>query len=101
MTYALLNLLVLLTIVVIAAWPLRNVAPRSFWLTMLVLIAMTALFDNLIILSGTVAYDSQKISGMLIGAAPIEDFAYTVAAVILVPTLWGLFSKQRDSKENK
>ena len=84
MTYALLNLLVLLTLAVIAAWPLRNVNPKSFWLTMLVLIAMTALFDNLIILSGTVAYDSQKISGMLIGAAPIEDFAYALAAPLLI-----------------
>lgn len=101
MTYALLNLLILLTLAGIAAWPLRRVAPKSFWLTMLTLIAMTALFDNLIILSGTVAYESQKISGMLFGAAPIEDFAYTVAAVILVPTLWGLFSRQRDSKGNK
>ena len=67
----------------------------------LVLMVMTAIFDNFIVAFGIVSYDESKLSGIKILYAPIEDFAYTVAAVILVPTLWGLFSKQRDSKESK
>lgn len=56
----------------------------------LVLFAMTAVFDNLIIGTGIVAYDSEKISGLMIGLAPIEDFSYTVAGLLILPGLWNL-----------
>jgi lycopene cyclase domain-containing protein len=49
---------------------------------------MTAIFDNLIIGSGIVAYDESKIFGLKIFLAPIEDFAYTVAAVMMIPAIW-------------
>jgi lycopene cyclase domain-containing protein len=55
-----------------------------------VLLVFTAVFDNLIIAAGIVAYDPAKISGVMIGIAPIEDFAYTLAAVLVLPTLWGV-----------
>ncbi len=29
---------------------------------------------------------------MLVGVAPLEDFAYAVAAVVLLPSLWALLS---------
>jgi lycopene cyclase domain-containing protein len=44
-----------------------------------------------IIATGIVAYDQEKISGIMIGLAPIEDFAYTVLAIILVPSLFNFF----------
>jgi lycopene cyclase domain-containing protein len=62
----------------------------KYVLTLIVLMAFTAVFDNLIIGAGIVAYDPTKISGVFIGIAPIEDFAYTLAAVLILPTLWGL-----------
>ena len=62
----------------------------KYALTLLVLLVFTAVFDNLIIGAGIVAYDPAKISGIMIGIAPIEDFAYTVAAVLVLPTLWGV-----------
>jgi hypothetical protein len=37
---------------------------------------------------GIVGYDEAKISGVLLGVAPLEDFAYTVAAVFALPALW-------------
>jgi lycopene cyclase domain-containing protein len=49
---------------------------------------MTAVFDNLIIGSGIVAYDETKILGLKIFLAPIEDFAYTLAAVLMIPAIW-------------
>jgi len=64
-----------------------------FFLTLLPMLLITAVFDNLIILSKIVAYDPSKISGFLIGLAPIEDFAYTVAAVLIVPTIWWFLGK--------
>lgn len=62
----------------------------KYALTLIVLLVFTAVFDNLIIAAGIVAYDPAKISGVFIGIAPIEDFAYTLAAVLVLPTLWGV-----------
>jgi len=45
---------------------------------------ITAVFDNVIIGIGIVAYDSQHISGVKIGLAPIEDFAYSLAAPLFI-----------------
>ena len=57
--------------------------------------ALTAIFDNVIIGLGIVDYDPEKISGLKIGLAPIEDFAYTFAAVLLIPTLWSVLEGKR------
>ncbi|MEN9753411.1 MAG: hypothetical protein RL670_1102 [Actinomycetota bacterium] len=66
--------------------------PRNRWagqlVTLIPMLLLTAIFDNLIIGSGIVAYDTAKISGWMIGIAPIEDFFYTVAAVLLIPAVW-------------
>ena len=50
----------------------------------LLLMIMTAVFDNIIVLTGIVSYDETKISGIKILAAPIEDFAYTLVLVPLI-----------------
>jgi lycopene cyclase domain-containing protein len=49
---------------------------------------MTAVFDNFIVGSGVVAYDNSLLSGVFIGFAPIEDFAYTLVAALLIPLTW-------------
>jgi lycopene cyclase domain-containing protein len=56
-----------------------------------VMLTLTAIFDNVIIGTGIVAYDQEKISGIMIGLAPIEDFAYTVLALVLIPSLFNFF----------
>jgi lycopene cyclase domain-containing protein len=53
-----------------------------------VLLVMTAIFDNFIVGTGIVAYDPELITGVRIGYAPIEDFFYTLAAIVLIPSLW-------------
>jgi lycopene cyclase domain-containing protein len=53
---------------------------------------LTAVFDNAIIGFGLVDYDESLISGPRIGFAPIEDFAYTVAALLIIPALWHLMA---------
>ena len=59
-------------------------------ITAALLLVMTAVFDNIMIGVGLVGYDETLISGAFIGIAPLEDFAYTVAAVLLLPSLWAL-----------
>lgn len=96
MTYLWLNATVLLTLFVGLNVVMRKTPWRSIGLTAIVLMSMTAVFDNLIIASGIVAYDPEKISGWMVGLAPIEDFAYTLAAVVLVPALWKIFSREKN-----
>ena len=55
-----------------------------------IVLVMTAVFDNVMIGVGLVGYDRDLISGAFIGIAPLEDFAYAVAAVVLLPSLWVL-----------
>jgi lycopene cyclase domain-containing protein len=55
-----------------------------------VLLAMTGVFDNVMIGIGLVGYDAARISGVFVGIAPLEDFAYSVAALVLLPSVWVL-----------
>jgi lycopene cyclase domain-containing protein len=62
-------------------------------LALVVMLVLTAIFDNMIIGFGLVDYDPALISGVRIGVAPIEDFAYTVLAMVVVPVVWAWGAK--------
>lgn len=53
-----------------------------------VLILLTIVFDSLMIAAGLFTYAPDRISGIRVGLAPIEDFAYPVAAALLGSALW-------------
>jgi len=103
MTYTLLNAVFLLVValVAIAAVAARR-APRwrAAGLAAVLLLALTAIFDNVIIGTGLVAYDDSLISGLRIGLAPIEDFAYTVAVLVLLPSVWELLRRRRPARHD-
>jgi lycopene cyclase domain-containing protein len=61
-----------------------------------VLLVLTAVFDNVIVGSGLVGYHPGRILGLRIGVAPIEDFAYPVAAALGLPALWALLGPRRE-----
>ena len=91
MTYLLLNVSVM-TLVAVYAFLMRHwLVAKPLVGTAAVMLSLTAIFDNVIIATGIVAYDQEKISGIMIGVAPIEDFAYTVLAIVLVPSLFNFF----------
>jgi lycopene cyclase domain-containing protein len=99
MTYWALNAIFLGVVVVVAlAAIVTRRAPR--WLAVLIaagaLLILTALFDNVMIGVGLVGYNRALISGVFVGRAPVEDFAYAVAAVVLLPSVWTLLSRNRD-----
>lgn len=56
--------------------------------TIVVLVLLTAVFDSLMIAAGLFTYAPDRISGIRIGLAPIEDLAYPVAAALLGSALW-------------
>jgi lycopene cyclase domain-containing protein len=58
-------------------------------------LVLTAVFDNVLIAAGMFSYARAHISGLHIGAAPVEDFAYPIAGLILLPSLWSLLRGRR------
>jgi lycopene cyclase domain-containing protein len=93
MTYWLINLPFLLAagLVALAAVALRRrVQAAALGIATVVMLLLTAIFDNAIIGFGLVDYDESLISGLRIGLAPVEDFAYTLAALVILPSLWHL-----------
>ncbi len=99
MTYWALNAVFLGVVVLVAlAAVLSRRGPRwrAVGLTAVPLLLLTAVFDNVLVGVGIVGYDADRISGLLVGVAPLEDFSYTVAAVVLLPSVWMLLSPRRE-----
>jgi lycopene cyclase domain-containing protein len=68
---------------------------RASALTALVLLALTAVFDNLMIALELFTYPEQHLSGLRIGLAPIEDFSYPLCAAFGVPAVAALLPARR------
>lgn len=97
MTYWALNAIFLAVIAVLALVAARRVRWAAVGVTAAVLLVMTAVFDNVMIGIGLVAYEPGLISGAFLGIAPLEDFAYAIAAVIGLPSLWVLLERKAPS----
>jgi lycopene cyclase domain-containing protein len=60
----------------------------------LVLVVLTAVFDNVMIALDLFTYPPEHLSGLRIGLAPLEDFAYPVCAAFAVPAILTLLSRR-------
>ncbi|OII09034.1 lycopene cyclase domain-containing protein [Curtobacterium sp. MCBA15_008] len=76
-----------------APGPGRRIALLTSLVAGIALLVMTIVFDNVIVTLRIVAYDPALISGAKIGAIPVEDLAYAMAAIVLLPSLWVLFDR--------
>ncbi|WP_138445066.1 lycopene cyclase [Sinomonas susongensis] len=67
-------------------------ARTPFWRPVLagaaVLLVLTAVFDSAMIAVGLFGYRPEALSGLFVGLAPVEDFAYPLAAAVMLPALW-------------
>jgi len=100
MTYWALNafFLAAVALVAVAALLSRRAARwKALGLAAAALLITTAVFDNVMIGIGLVDYNPNLISGAFVGIAPLEDFAYAIAAVVLLPSLWHLLEKKTDA----
>lgn len=90
----------LATAVLVAAVVLRRPS-RRWWgataLTLVALLVLTAIFDNLMIALDLFRYDDAITSGLRLGLAPIEDFAWPLAAGLGLPGLALLTSSEATS----
>lgn len=94
MTYLALNTAVLVVLVAVSASALRRLRAWPIVWTVVHLCIVTLVFDSLMIQVGLCAYDPAKIIGVYLGSAPVEDFAYAVAAGIAMPVLWALLGRR-------
>src|SRR3954454_12787618 len=95
MSYAGLALVFLLGAAVTAAVISRLVLlPRRWWwataIVAVVLVALTAVFDSVMILADLFRYDVASLTGVRVWLTPVEDFAWPLAAVLVLPALWEL-----------
>ena len=78
----------------IVALRIRRISVRSVLpglaFSLMVLVVLTAVFDNVMIGSGLFDYGQQTLLGLRVGLAPIEDFSYPVSVVLFAPALWWL-----------
>ena len=102
MTYLVLNaafLVVPVLLLVLAVVLLRRGAVPARLLpavgiALVVVLLLSAVLDNVLVGLGIVGYDAAKISGVRLGVAPIEDFAYPIAAALGLPSLWILLGRE-------
>lgn len=100
MNYAQLNLIFVAVAVVVLLVSLRGRRDKpkvaaAVAVAVVLLVALTAVFDNVMIASGLFDYGGHTLNSMMVGLAPIEDFAYPLAAALLLPGLWMLFTRGR------
>jgi len=97
-TYWLINapfLAIAATVLAIAVWRGAPPAVLPWVVAFFVMMILTAIFDNAIIGFGLVDYNDALISGIRLGLAPLEDFAYPLAALLMIPALWHLLASKK------
>ncbi|WP_308010932.1 lycopene cyclase domain-containing protein [Streptomyces sp. AC495_CC817] len=77
------------------AAPRERPRPGAVIATAVVLLALTAVFDSLMIAAGLFHYAPELLHGARIWLAPVEDFAYPLAGALLLPALWALLRSRR------
>ncbi|ROS76543.1 lycopene cyclase domain-containing protein [Cellulomonas sp. PhB143] len=92
MTNIVMNVVVVVALAAVCVPVLRRRAPGTRSGPLLVagavMVALTLVFDTVMIAAGLYTYAPDKILGVRLWGAPLEDFAYPVAAVLLVPATW-------------
>lgn len=61
-----------------------------------ILLILTAVFDNLAIASDLFGYSTDRLLGLYLILAPVEDFAYTIGAIIIVPAVWSALNERKN-----
>lgn len=98
MTNAVLNLAVLAVLVAVS-WPtLRGLRPGPLLVTVAALVTLTTVFDTLMIAADLYVFDPDKILGVRLWGAPLEDFGYAVAAALGMPVLWTVLGRRRGGR---
>lgn len=66
--------------------------------TAVALALLTAVFDSIMIRAGLFTFAQDKISGLTVGLAPVEDVVYALACALALPAVWVLARRRRDDR---
>lgn len=94
-TYIIVNIVfVVVTFIVLR---IKVHSPSKKWFAMLlVLLVLTAIFDSMLVYFSIIDYAPEKILGIRIGYAPVEDFFYAIYAALVVPFIWNKLGGRHD-----
>ena len=67
----------------------------SWGLATIVLLILTAVFDNIMMAAGFFDYGPDRISGLRLGLMPVEDFLYPIAGSLLLAGTWEVLGARR------
>ena len=95
MTNALLNVTVLVLLGAVVVPVLRRLRPGPLVAGAVLLLVLTVVFDTLMIAADLYVFDPDRILGVYVWGAPIEDFGYALAASALMPALWTWLGRRR------
>lgn len=98
MTNLTLNIAVLVVLVAVSGSAFRRLRAWPIVCTIGHLCILTLVFDSLMIRAGLYVYNPAKIVGFYLWGAPVEDFAYAVAAGIAMPVLWTLLGRRGERR---
>ncbi len=101
-SYALLAACFLVVAAAVQAVAWRRARRRhglALTICLLAVVALTATFDSLMIAADLFSYAHDSLLGWRVGLAPVEDFAYPLAAGLLCTGVWNLFPRRPDDEE--
>jgi len=94
-TNVVLNAIVLVVVLVLAVPALRHARKAPVVWTVVHLCVLTLVFDSVMISARLYEFDPDKILGLYLWRAPLEDFFYAVVAGLAIPALWVVLGRRR------
>lgn len=101
MTNIVLNVVVLAVLAGVCAPVLRRMRAGALVWTAFHLCLLTMVFDTLMIAADLYVFDEDKILGVYLWGAPLEDFAYAIAASLAMPVLWTVLERREERREGR
>lgn len=71
---------------------------RVHLITVVLLVALTIVFDSVMVMAGFTHYDAGSLTGLRLWLAPIEDLAYPAFATLVLPTLYVVVARMRGAQ---
>ena len=93
MSYGQLNLVMVALVAVVAGiFAYRARVGARWWgqvaIAWFVLTVLTVVFDSIMIAADLFRFDEDKLTGVTLWLAPVEDLAWPLAAALLLPAVW-------------
>lgn len=95
MTNIVLNIIVIALVLAVSWRVLRRLRPSALVWTTVLMLLLTLVFDTLMIAVGLYVYHPDRILGVYLWGAPLEDFAYPIVAALALPALWEVLGRRR------